>query len=139
MATVGVADLADAGMVAVVVVDLADAGMAFPADFAGVVTVGVAPLSDARVVTIGVTGLADAGVLGGGGGQPPGSVIILDPRTLGVVRRDSLPHGMWPWRSKYFNPTSPNNVMVVTEELRSNVRACLGCGPPLRREETVVV
>ena len=69
MATVGVADLADAGMVAVVVVDLADAGMAFPADFAGVVTVGVAPLSDARVVTIGVTGLADAGVLGGGGGS----------------------------------------------------------------------
>ena len=62
MATVGVADLADAGMVAVVVADLADAGMAFPADFAGVVTVGVAPLADARVVTVGVTGLADAGV-----------------------------------------------------------------------------
>ena len=50
-------------MVTVGVTDLADAGMAFPADPAGVVTVGVASLTNAGLVTAGVTDLADAGVV----------------------------------------------------------------------------
>ena len=52
--------LTDAGVVTVGVTDLADAGMAFPADIAGVVTVGVASLADAGMVTVGMTDLTDA-------------------------------------------------------------------------------
>ena len=68
--TVGVSDLADAGMalpadlagmVIVGVADLADAGTAFPADLAGVVAADVATLAAAGVVTINMTSLADAG------------------------------------------------------------------------------
>ena len=43
--------LADAGMVTVGVADLADAGMALSADPAGAVTVGVASLADTGMVT----------------------------------------------------------------------------------------
>ena len=57
---VGVASLADAGMVTVGVADLADAGVAFPADPAGAVTVGVASPADAGMATVGVTDLAVA-------------------------------------------------------------------------------
>ena len=71
MVTIGVADLADAGipfpadpvgMVTVAVADLADAGMPFSANPAGAVTVGAAFLANAEMVTIGVTDLADAGI-----------------------------------------------------------------------------
>ena len=63
--------LANAEMVTVGVTDLADAGIPFPADPAGVVTGGVADLADAGIpfpadsvgtVTISVTDLADAGI-----------------------------------------------------------------------------
>ena len=59
--TIGVASLANAGMVTAGVTDLVDAGMAFPAETGGVVTVGVASQADAGMVTVGVTDLADAG------------------------------------------------------------------------------
>ena len=55
------ASLADAGIVTVGVTDLADAGMTFPADPAGVVVVDAASLADAGLVTVGVTDLANAG------------------------------------------------------------------------------
>ena len=51
-----------AGMVTVGVADLANAGMAFPADTAGVVTVCVASLADAGIVTVGVPGRCWGGV-----------------------------------------------------------------------------
>ena len=58
---VGVASLADAGMVTVGVTDLADAGMTFLANPLGAVTIGVTSLAIAGLVTIGVTDLANAG------------------------------------------------------------------------------
>ena len=54
--------MADAELVTVGVADLADAGMAFPADLAGVVVANVTTLADAELVTIGVADLADAGM-----------------------------------------------------------------------------
>ena len=53
--------LADAGMVTIGVADLAEAGMVFPADSAGVVTVCVAALADAGMVAVGVADSVDAG------------------------------------------------------------------------------
>ena len=47
--------LADAEEVTVGVTDLADAGMALPADPAGAVTIGLAPLAVADLVTTSVT------------------------------------------------------------------------------------
>ena len=46
---------------------------------------------------------AENGNWSGVGGQLPGSVIELDPRTLVVVRRNSLPPGIWPWRCRCYN------------------------------------
>ena len=48
------------GVVTVGVASLADAGMVLPADLAGEATVGVTSLADAGMVTVGVTDLADA-------------------------------------------------------------------------------
>ena len=58
--TVEVACLADAEEVTVGVTDLADAGMVLPADPAGAVTVDVASPADAELVTTGVTDGVDA-------------------------------------------------------------------------------
>ena len=49
--------------VTVGVTELADAGILFPANPAGAVTADVALLADSEEVTVGVTELADAGIL----------------------------------------------------------------------------
>ena len=72
-ASIGVAT--DAGMVTIGVTDLADAGaapladagMAFPADLAGAVTVGVTPLAEIGMVTVGMADGADTAPVDGEG------------------------------------------------------------------------
>ena len=58
--TVGVASLADAGLVTVGVTDPSRCWDGVPADLAGVVTIGVSPLAETGMVTVGVTDGADA-------------------------------------------------------------------------------
>ena len=76
--------LADAGMVTVGVTDLADAGILFPADPTGVVTIGVAPLADAEMVTVTVTDLADAGILFSADLAWPVTVGVADLADAGI-------------------------------------------------------
>ena len=73
---VSVASLADAGMVTVGVADLADTGMLFPVDPAGAVTVGVASLADAGMVTVGVTDLASAAPMDSAGVPEYGGGVV---------------------------------------------------------------
>ena len=76
-----VAALVDAGKATIRVAVLADAGMVFPADFAGVVAADATALADVWMVTVGVTDLADPGM------AFPGDLagVVATLATAGVV------------------------------------------------------